>query len=59
MVFRELVHTKLHEVDYMYTLDEHYELLKKQIITDLKPVLSDQHDFDFPGIYDFILAFKK
>lgn len=59
MVFRELVHTKLHEVDYMYTLDEHYELLKKQIITNLKPVLSDQHDFDFPGIYDFILAFKK
>lgn len=59
MVFRELVHIKLHEVDYMYTLDEHYELLKKQIITDLKPVLSDQHDFDFPGIYDFILTFKK
>lgn len=59
MDFRELVHTKLQEVDYSYTLDEHYELLKKQIITDLKPVLSDQYDFDFPGIYNFILAFKK
>ncbi len=59
MDFRELVHTKLQEVDYSYTLDEHYELLKKQIITDLKPVLSDQYDFDFPGIYNFILTFKK
>ncbi|EKD44166.1 MAG: hypothetical protein ACD_71C00222G0025 [uncultured bacterium (gcode 4)] len=57
--FRELVHTKLQEVGYLYTLDEHYELLQKQIITDLRPVLSDEHNFDFPGIYDFILTFKK
>lgn len=58
-VFRELVYMKLQEVEYLYTLDEYYELLQKQITTDLIPVLSDTHDFDFQEIYDFILSFKK
>ncbi|MDP2103450.1 MAG: nucleotidyl transferase AbiEii/AbiGii toxin family protein [Candidatus Gracilibacteria bacterium] len=59
IVFRELVYVKLQEVEYLYTLDEYYELLKKQVTTDLMPVLSDTYDFDFQEIYDFILSFKK
>ena len=57
--FRELVDMKLQEVDYSYTLDANYEKLQKQIITDLNPVLTNQYDFDFPDIYDFIFSFKK
>jgi hypothetical protein len=57
-VFIELVDTKLYEVDYKYTLEENYGNLQKQILTDLKPVLNKEYDFDFENIYNFILSFK-
>ncbi len=57
--FNKLLDIKLKEVDYKYTLDSNFENLKKQIITDLKPVLNDDFSFNFMEIYDFILSFKK
>jgi len=57
--FKNLVYEKLEEVYFEYTLEENYENLKKQIITDLKPVLENDFNFDFEKIYEFILKFKK
>lgn len=57
--FRKLLEVKLKEVDYKYTLEEHFENLKRQVETDLKPVLNNDFSFDFEEIYDFILSFKK
>lgn len=57
--FKKLLDIKLKEVDYKYTLEENFENLKKQVQTDLKPVLNDDFSFDFEEIYDFILSFKK
>jgi len=57
--FIDLVDFKLKEVDYKYSLEENYGLLKKQIETDLKPVLNKKIDFNFDEIYEFILKFKK
>lgn len=57
--FKNLVDIKLKEVDYKYTLEDNFELLKKQIKTDLKPVLNENFDFNFEEIYDFILTFKR
>jgi len=57
--FKKLLDIKLQEVDYKYTLEENYQNLQKQIITDLKPVLNDDFDFHFDEIYNFILSFKK
>ena len=45
-------------MDYVYTLEEQKDNLKKQIETDLKPVLFSDSGFDFDGIYEFILWFK-
>lgn len=57
--FKKLLEIKLKEVDYKYTLQENFENLKKQVQTDLKPVLNNDFSFDFEEIYDFILSFKK
>ena len=57
--FKKLVNIKLQEVDYNYSLEENFEKLKKQVKTDLKPVLNQDFEFDFENIYDFILSFKK
>lgn len=50
---------KLQEVNYEYSLENNYDLLVKQIETDLKPVLNEEFDFNFEEIYKFILTFKK
>jgi len=57
--FRSLVELKLAEVNFQYSLDRNYELLKKQIETDLKPVLNKDFNFDFDEIFEFVLSFKK
>lgn len=57
--FKYLVELKLKEVDFEYTLEENYDLLVKQIETDLKPVLNEEFDFNFDDIYKIILSFKK
>lgn len=57
--FRKLLDIKLKEVDYKYTLEENFDNLKKQVQTDLKPVLNDDFLFNFEEIYKFILSFKK
>jgi len=57
--FKRLVGYKLEEVLYEYSIEDNYDLLKKQIHTDLKPVLNNEFDFDFENIYNFILSFKK
>ncbi len=40
-IFLEILRVKLAEVDYAYTLEDNTSLLEKQIITDLRPVLTD------------------
>ena len=40
-IFLDILAEKLAEVNYLYTLDENREFLEKQIITDLKPVLTN------------------
>ncbi len=57
--FKKLVELKLKEVNFEYSLEENYDFLKKQIETDLKPVLIEEFDFNFDKIYKFILNFKK
>lgn len=57
--FLALLDIKLREADYTYTLEENFENLKKQVQTDLKPVLNNDFSFHFEEIYDFILSFKK
>lgn len=57
--FQKLLDIKLKEVDYKYTLEEHFENLKKQVQTDLKPVLNNDFSFSFEEIFTFILSFKK
>ncbi len=57
-IFLEILSLKLREVDYEYTLEGNRELLEKQIMTDLKPVLTDNFGFDFDSIYTFILSYK-
>jgi predicted nucleotidyltransferase component of viral defense system len=57
--FISLVELKLKEVNFLYTLEENYDLLTKQIYTDLKPVLNNDFEFNFDEIYNFILTFKK
>lgn len=56
--FRSLLRQKLAEVQYEYTLENNKSLLERQIITDLKPVLTDNYGFDFDTIYTFILSYK-
>lgn len=57
--FKKLVELKLKEENFKYTADENYDLLIKQIATDLTPVLNKNFDFDFEEIYKFVLGFKK
>ena len=57
--FLTLLDLKLAESNYTYTLEENFENLKKQVQTDLKPVLNNDFLFRFEEIYDFILSFKK
>lgn len=57
--FQKLLEIKLSQVDYKYTLEENFENLKRQVQTDLKPVLNNDFSFDFEEIYKFILSFKK
>ena len=56
--FRSLLRQKLAEVQHEYTLEDNKSLLERQIITDLKPVLTDNYGFDFDTIYAFILSYK-
>ncbi len=56
--FKKLVNIKLEEVGFKYTLEWNYENLKKQIETDLEPVLNEKFNFDFDGVYKFVLEFK-
>lgn len=56
--FRSLLRQKLAEVQYEYTLENNKSLLERQIVTDLKPVLTDNYGFDFDTIYTFILSHK-
>ncbi len=56
--FRSLLRQKLAEVQYEYTLETNYDLLRRQIETDLRPVLTDNYGFDFDTIYTFILSYK-
>ncbi len=56
--FRNFVESKLREVDHQYTLDDAYNILERQIETDLRPVLHEQYDFDLAGTYNFVLWYK-
>ena len=56
--FRSLLRHKLAEVQYEYTLETNYDLLRRQIETDLRPVLTDNYGFEFDTIYTFILSYK-
>jgi hypothetical protein len=53
------VNVKLAEVDCVYSTDENYKMLEKQIETDLIPVLHKDYDFSLREVYDFISQFKK
>ena len=57
-VFRSLVAIKLREVEYSYTIDDNREFLQRQILTDLRPILTEDYGFDFQDIYDFVLSHK-
>lgn len=56
--FQSLLKNKLAEVDFAYTLETNYDLLKRQIETDLRPVLTQNYGFDFDTSYAFILSHK-
>lgn len=56
---RKLIQMKVAEVWGMYTLDASYTDLKRQIETDLTPVIQNDDDFDLDKIYAFILTFKE
>lgn len=56
--FKKLLNLKLKEVEYVYTLEDNFDILTKQVETDLKPVLNEEFAFNLPEIYDFILTFK-
>ena len=57
--FLRLVEMKLAEVTYSYTIEWIYDILEKQIQTDLQPVLHREYDFSLREIYEYILTFKK
>lgn len=57
--FRNLLDIKLGEAEYNYSLEENYESLKKQVQTDLKPVLNNDYKFDFEEVFNYILSFTK
>ncbi|MDD3646692.1 MAG: hypothetical protein PHH06_04790 [Candidatus Gracilibacteria bacterium] len=45
-------------MDYEYSLEENYDSLVRQIVTDLIPVLNKDFSFDFDEVYNFVLKFK-
>ena len=53
-----LIETKLEESNHEYTIDESFDLLEKQIETDLKPVLKKNFEFDLKEIFEFIKQLK-
>ncbi len=55
---RDLIEIKLEEADHIYTIDESFDLLEKQIETDLKPVLKKNFEFDLKEIFEFIKQLK-
>ena len=57
---KDLINNKLEEVNHKYTIDNMFDELKRQIKTELEPVLKMETDFNFnlPEIYQFILDFK-
>lgn len=56
--FINLVKIKIEEADCIYTLENNYDLLERQIETDLKPVLNDDFEFNLEEIFNFVLTFK-
>jgi len=50
----DLIEIKLAEADHIYTIDESFDLLNKQIETDLRPVLKKNFEFDLKEIFEFI-----
>lgn len=55
----DLIHIKLEEVNHKYTIDWNFDILSKQIETDLKPVLKKNFDFDLKEIFEFIQKLKE
>lgn len=53
-----LIETKLEESNHEYTIDESFDLLEKQIETDLKPVLKKNFEFNLKEIFEFIKQLK-
>lgn len=54
-----MIDKKCEESLYQYTIDDAYDLLKKDIKPKLDPVLYAGYEFDFDQAYNFILQFKK
>lgn len=54
----DLTEIKLKEVKNIYTIDESFDLLKRQIETDLKPVLKKDFEFDLKKTFEFVKKFK-
>ncbi len=54
----DLIETKLEESNHEYTINESFDLLEKQIETDLKPVLKKNFEFDLKEIFEFIKQLK-
>ncbi len=56
----DLIQAKCSEViNDRFTIDEAYEDLKKQVETDLKPVLKDTEGFDLDNIYSKLMDLKR
>lgn len=54
----DLIEIKLKEANHIYTIDKSFDLLEKQIETDLKPVLKKNFEFDLKEIFEFIKQLK-
>jgi uncharacterized protein len=54
---RDLVKIKLAEVDFAY--HDGYDILKKQVESDLRPVLRDMMGFDFDLMWQFVHTFTS
>ncbi len=55
----DLIDIKLEEANHEYTIDENFDLLNKQIETDLKPVLKRNFEFNLKEIFEFIQQMKR
>lgn len=54
----DLIEIKLKEANHIYTIDESFDILERQIETDLKPVLKKNFEFDLKEIFEFIKQLK-